>query len=263
MLNQAQTDTTATDRPSEGGSSRSRIAFPYSALDSVIQVVEVLHQLHGTQCELAQLAGALNTTVESGTFRSTVSAARTFGLIRTKSKIAELTDLGIAIVDSSTCDEAKVEAFLSVPLYQSIYDKFEGRRLPPDAGLEAEIRSLGVTEKSVARARQALQRSAVIAGFSRSGKDRLVRPPAGRGNATSVRPISPASTTTEPPTPRPAQSAVASSIHDELLSALWSKLPMDGNFPDPRRSQWLEMLKLALDMVYGSAQTDRIDDEPF
>ena len=262
MPNQAHNDTAA-DRPSDGGGSRSRIAFPYAALDSVIEVVEVLHQRYGTQCELAQLADALNTTVESGSFRSTVSAARIFGLIRTQSKVAKLTEVGIAIVDSATSADANVAAFFSVPLYQAIYDKYEGRRLPPDAGLEAEIRALGVTEKSVARARQTLQRSAGTAGFFRSGKDRLVRPPTGQGEAANAQHVQSDTPAAKTPTPRPPQRPVVPSARDELLTALWSKLPADGNFPDPLRSQWLEMLQLALDMVYGSAQSTTIVDEPF
>ena len=268
MTNQAQVDHDPNGSLPSGSSQRSTIAFPYSALDPAIQVATIIHEGHGTQCDIAQLAGGLNTTVASGKFRSMVSAARMFDLIRTHSKVAALTELGIAIVDPSKCDDAKVEAFLSVPLYQEIYNKFDGRRLPPDPGLEAEMRSLGVTAKSARRARQTLQRSAATAGFFRSGPDRLVRPPAGQADATATRPAATRSTprddaTTTPLTPERALTSAVPGPHDQLLSALWSKLPADGEFPDPQRSQWLKMVELALDMVYGAAGPETLDDEPF
>ncbi len=246
-----------------GGGQRSTIAFPYSALDSAIEVATAINDSHGTQCEIGQLAGALNTTVASGKFRSMISAARIFGLIRTQSRAAALTELGIAIVDPQGCDAAKAEAFLAVPLYSEIFNKFDGRRLPPDPGLEAEIRALGVTEKSVRRARQTLQRSAATAGFFRSGTDRLARPPAERGSGTTVRPPPRGDTPTETVPPERADTSRAAGPRDQLLGALWSKLPASGEFPDPQRSQWLRMVDLALDMVYGPRQADTIENEPF
>ena len=233
-----------------GGSQRSRVAFPYSALDSAIQVATAVHENHGTQCDIGQLAGVLDTTVASGKFRSMISAARLFGLIHTKSKTVSLTELGVAIVDPAKADAAKVNAFLAVPLYQQIFDKFDGQRLPPDLGLEAEIRSLGVTEKSVRRARQTLQRSASTAGFFRSGKNTLVRPPIEFGDETDLHhPQEDDSGTPHEVPERPDTSEAFT--RDPVLSALWSKLPDNGEFPEPLRSKWLKMVEMALEMAYG------------
>lgn len=237
----------------EGSGQRSRIAFPYSALDSAIEVATAVHENHGTQCDIAQLAGVLDTTVASGKFRSMISAARVFGLIRTKSKTVFLTELGTEIVDPAKADAAKVYAFLAVPLYQQIFDKFDGQRLPPDPGLEAEIRSLGVTDKSVRRARQTLQRSASIAGFFRSGKDRLVRPPLENGGEADLRhPQGDDADPSHAVPERPDASEVFT--RDPVLSALWSKLPDNGEFPEPLRSRWLKMVEMALEMAYGPAE---------
>ena len=244
-----------TNQPA-GGGQRSRVAFPYSALDSAIQVATAVHENHGTQCDIGQLAGVLDTTVASGKFRSMISAARVFGLIRTKSKAVFLTDLGVAIIDPAKTSAAKVESFLSVPLYRQIFDKFDGQRLPPDLGLEAEIRALGVTEKSVRRARQTLQRSALTAGFFRSGKDRLVRPPIESGEETDSHHLPGDDSDTAQAAPeRPETSEVFT--RDPVLSALWSKLPDNGKFPEPLRSKWLQMVEMALEMAYGSP--DEVD----
>jgi hypothetical protein len=72
----------------------------------------------------------------------------------------ELTDLGKRIVDPETHDGARAEAFLRVPLYRAIFDRYRGVKLPPDPGLESEMVGLGVSTKQTERARQVLQRSA-------------------------------------------------------------------------------------------------------
>ena len=72
----------------------------------------------------------------------------------------ELTDLGKRIVDPETHDGARAEAFLRVPLYRAIFDRYRAVKLPPDPGLESEMVGLGVSTKQTERARQVLQRSA-------------------------------------------------------------------------------------------------------
>jgi hypothetical protein len=76
-------------------------------------------------------------------------------------------------------DQARVDAFLHVPLFQAIYQNHETGLLPDDQGLETEIIQLGVSEKQADRARQAFQRSAEQAGFFKNAKDRLVLPATG------------------------------------------------------------------------------------
>ena len=237
---------------------RSRIAFPYSDLSAAAELARTVHENHGPGCDLAQLAGLLKSTTSSSSFRSQVSAAKTFGLIERRSKSAILTDRGAAIVDPQRSDAAKAEAFLAVPLYRHLFDDFDGKLLPPGAGLEAAIRRLGVTEKSVSKARQIFQRSAETAGFFRMGSNRLVRPP---------------SAVTESPGPPPADSRSDAAVRDPgdhsedattdpLLRGVWSKLPPKGPFPPDRRTQWLELAKLALDVVYGPGAEDAQTSDP-
>ena len=256
-------DTEGSVTQATGG--RSTIAFPYAALDEAIRVAAVIHRNHGSSCDLDQLAAGLETTTTSSTFRSLVASAKTFGLIDRRSRVVSLTELGAAIVDPLTRDEAKVRAFLGVPLYRQVHDRFSGVLLPPDAGLEAEIQTLGVTPKSVAKARQTLIRSATVAGFFHMGKDRLVRPPTVRVDDPRMRDVA------VPEAPETASSDPSSvpGAGDPLLGAIWAKLPTSKVFPNEERRQWLKMLELALDMVYGSAadkvktQDEDVDDNPF
>jgi len=102
--------------------------------------------------------------------------ARVFQLVEYSHRRVSLTDLGSRICDQEQEESAKVEAFLAVPLYKAVYDKFMGATLPPATGLEAEMTTMGVPQKQARRARQVFQRSAEQAGFFWSGKERLVKP---------------------------------------------------------------------------------------
>ena len=256
----------AGDSPKQIPGGRSTIAFAYAALDDAIRVAAAIHNDHGSSCDVDQLAASLKTTTTSSTFRSLVASARTFGLIHRRAKAVSLTELGAAIVDPLTREDAKVRAFLEVPLYHRLYEKFAGVLLPADAGLEAEIEALGVTPKSVVKARQTLMRSAATAGFLQAGKDRLVRPPTGRVEDASA----PDEAATTVRTTETSKAPTAASTIDPLLDALWAKLPIKGEFLNPERASWLKMLGLALDMTYGPAEgeaaadsKDSKDDEPF
>lgn len=236
---------------------RSTVAFPYIALDEVVGMASTLHEKAGRECELAQLAAWLGTTVTSSKFRSTISAARMFGLVDRHAKTIALTELGTEIIDPDRRDKAAVDAFLRVPLYREVYDAYSEKLLPGDAGFEKELEKLGVTEKSAAKARQVLQRSASHAGFFQSGRDRLVKPA-----STSVRRQPDASSGEQPPIAAengpdtPTQAEEPPGPRDPLLRGLWSKLPADGSFSATKQAQWLEMAKLALQMVYGSGESE-------
>lgn len=235
---------------------RPKIGFPYTNLDEAVQLAEAIYNNHGSSCDLAQLAALLDSTVKSSKFRARISAAKMFGLIEQHSKTATLTELGAATVDPQRRDDAKAAAFLEVPLYRQLHDKYEGRMLPPDAGLEAEMHNLGVTPKSVPKARQSFQKSASFAGFFAAGKDRLVRPaPSGSGRG-AAQPEDPEEQS--PATPPDPQEQEQVGPSDPLLTGLWSKLPATKPFSPSKRSQWLDLMRLALDLVYGEAEEREI-----
>lgn len=240
---------------------RSTIGFPYVPLGSAMRVPTVIHERYGTQCDLAQLAAGLDSTLTSSRFRTVIAAAKMFKLIETHGKQVQLTDLGAAIVDPASADEAMVDAFFAVPLFRAVYDRFEGRVLPPGPGLEGEMSSLGVTSRSVARARQILQRSAETAGFFGTDPGRLVRPPRRDPEVSAQRSDSAAVPLADTVRSRANPVVESSGPDDELLVALWSKLPPNGEFPEFQRAQWLKMVELALDMVYGTLPTVPVDAE--
>jgi hypothetical protein len=173
---QTQLDNEASEE--NGGSRRnlrSTISFPYSGLADAEQVAQVVHD-HGDSATLDQIAAALDQTVTSGAFRTKIATSRIFGAVEVRRGTAALTPLGRRLVDPEKQKEARVEAFLHVPLYKQIYEAYKGHQLPAAAGIENRMEQLGVSRKQTDRARQALQKSAERAGFYEKGKDRLVIP---------------------------------------------------------------------------------------
>jgi len=154
---------------------RSTIAFPYSGLADAEQIADALHH-RGDSATVDEIAAKLGQTTSSGSFRTKMATARIFGAIDVRRGQATLTPLGRRLVDSDKQRQARVDAFLHVPLYKQIYDAFKGHQLPGNAGIENRMVQLGVSPKQTERARQALQKSADRAGFFESGRDRLVKP---------------------------------------------------------------------------------------
>ncbi len=156
---------------------RSTIEFPYADIDSSFDVVRGIHNAGGTSCESEQLAAQLKLESKGGGFRLKINAARTFGLITyDRGGRISLSEVGRQAIDPQTERAARVKAFLSVPLFQKVYEEFKGRPLPPRAALERTLVNFGVAEKVKDRARQILDRSAKQAGFFDATSDRLVKP---------------------------------------------------------------------------------------
>lgn len=160
------------------GRQRSTIAFPYTDYEGAEEVAAAIHGNvgHGT-CAISQLAPWMNQSAKSSTFRTQLAAARLFGLIESANADSyRLTALGTKVVDPAQARAAKAEAFLSVPLFSALYEKYKIGVTPPSAALEREIAALGVAEKQKARARQVFESSAEQTGFRAHGANRLVLP---------------------------------------------------------------------------------------
>lgn len=162
----------------EGERERSKIAFPYADLNNARRIAVAIHEKGGTSLSWQQLAAHLGVAVRGGGFRLMAAAAKTFGLVTYAGQgNIQLTSLGRKLCDPPNEPEARVEAFLAVPLYNQIFDKFKDHPLPgTNEGLEAEMVRLGVSKKVTDRARQIFQRSALQAGFFEYGQEKLVKP---------------------------------------------------------------------------------------
>jgi hypothetical protein len=172
-------ETVQFDKAAEGAAKReqSSILFPYLDLDVGVDVAQHMHKTRGySSMESHELAAQMNQTI-SGAFRLKTGTARIFGLTEKDGRDGtKLSELGRLIIEPETEKSARAEAFMRVPLYAAIYEKYKGQRLPPMKALEREMVALGVSSKQADKARQAFERSARQAGYFELGEDRLVRP---------------------------------------------------------------------------------------
>lgn len=163
------------DEP-ESERERSTIGFPYLDLDDAIEVTKAVHEVGGSNCEWEQLAAKLGMAAKGGGFRMRVLTAKTFGFLSYDKSTVTLTEVGLRAVDGQQEKAARIDAFLTVPLYKRVYEQFKGTSLPGNVGIENFIVSVGVAQKQKDKARQVFLRSAKQAGFFELSADRLTLP---------------------------------------------------------------------------------------
>lgn len=224
---------------------RSSIEFPYGDLDSAVKVAKAIHDNAGQSCSPENLAAYLGMVGNTGGFRARIAPARVFGLIDVERGRIGLTSLGRQIVDPSQERTARVDAFLTVPLYSAIFERYKAHLLPPEAALEKEMAQLGVSSKQTDKARQAFERSAQQAGFFAHGKERLVKPELSR--APETKPVAEQNDQRrsgggggEPP----------SELHEAIRGLLRKLPPHDSDFPIADRVKWLRAFSAVLGVLY-------------
>lgn len=239
---------------------RSTIAFPYLDLDVAVEVAMAIFNRGGINtCPLDELAAEMGQTVTSGNFKLKTSACRLFGLADKDGQSGiRLTDLGLRIVENDNAEEAKVRAFLNVPLYAEIYEAYRGRLLPPSKALEREMQQLGVASKQTDKARHSFHRSAKQAGFFKDGEDRLVKPRLEHNASQANSQIDSAPTEATATVPKHASGTFYGgggneppSGLDPLIDGLIKRLPPSGaTWPINQRKKWLDVLSKNFEVVY-------------
>jgi hypothetical protein len=240
---------------------RSTIEFPYTSLDDAVGVAKAIHKAGGNEARLELLAAELgHSTTESGGFRQRIAGARMFGLASSSQGMVTLTSLGARIVDESTEQAARVESFLTVPLYKSIYEEFKTGVLPPNDGLENKIASLGVAQKQKDRARQAFQRSAKEAGFFAYGTNRLVYPATVKtGGAGAVKTREKTADTDKGGGGGSGNGGGGGDLgFHPLIAGLIGALPKGGEWPIEQRRKWLQAAAMNFDFVYDTTDSGTI-----
>lgn len=236
---------------------RSELSFPYSDLESVIDLTQTLHSKAGTSCETDELAAWMNQSATGGTFRTRLSAAKMFGLIDTGQGRVTLTQLGRDALNGSGVERAaRVEAFLRPDLFRLMYEQNKGNALPPPAAVERQMEQFGISPKQKERARQTFQKSAQYAGFIDAATGRFIKPGIGaapRDDASvaqdnPVKPGGGGGGGGDPP------------AIDPIIQGLLSRLPKSGDvWPEADRKLWLELLAGSFKLIYR----DKDDREDF
>jgi hypothetical protein len=248
-------DMTTTEK--RRGREQSSISFPYVDLYAAIEVARAVYHRCGTEpCDLNELADELEHG-GSGTFRLRTAAARIFDLVEKRGRSeVQLTGAGVAIVESDDDSAVKADAFLRVPLYAAVYEKYHDRKLPQRHRLEDEMRKMGVPPKQVDKARQVFERSARQAGLFDVGDQRLVHPRSIRpriGNNSRIAPEAMMDVDGRYAhlTQLEAGDAARSHQEDPLLVGLMERLPQFGSvWTDADRIAWLKLASSIFDVAY-------------
>ena len=236
------------DRPAPPGSRpRSGIAFPYSDL---AEVERAAHEVAGSlgRCHPEQLAAWLgHSKLNSGAFRNKLVAGKLFGILSAGRDGIELTALGRRLVDQQSTPQARVEAFLSVPLYLAIFEAHRGRPFPGKLGLELEMLRLGVSRSQVRAARRVFLRSARHTSLLEAGDHQLVLP------RRTVWPASPHAST--------IQESLADGPPDrrypKVIDAILEQAPWNEQWSEAEFDEWSNLLLQALRVHFRSAPDGR------
>ncbi|MYH29594.1 MAG: hypothetical protein F4137_12245 [Acidobacteria bacterium] len=251
-LQAGSSDGERSGRENAGERERSTISFPYGDLSSAIKIVKGVHGIGGTSCEWEQLSAELGMAPKGGGFRAMALTAKVFGLVTYRKASIHLTDLGARMCDAAQEARARADAFLTVPLYRSLYEKFRTTTLPPDSALEAAMAGLGVVSKQTRKARQAFQRSAEQAGFFKYGKDRLVMPSNGK-----VEEQPPDNAGGDPGSGERSQDEGGEGSHHDFINGLVRKLPAEGTeWPTADRHTWLQAANAIFDLLYTRPESE-------
>lgn len=249
-------------------------------LDTAIDVTRQLHESGMVPAPLTKIAAPIAGNERAQTFKTKVYSAAKFGLVSTRQDRAtglsevSMLPLGEQTLDPERAREAKVRAFLNVPLNRAVYRQYQGQLLPPDEEIERFMHDeLGITSGQLKNARQVLMRSARQAGFFEQGRDRLMIPSDVElpdeatllhDGVPPVRVAIPNGTApgTRLPTPEvplvplgETPTTTDSRQLDPAVAAWLRKIPSaNETWPKQKRDRWLQMLGHLLDYVF--------DDEP-
>jgi hypothetical protein len=241
--------------PEKSTRDQSTIKFAYQSLDEAIEMATGVHAIAGTSCTVDQLAAHMNLKPDTGSFRVKIANAKLFGLITHSAGTVTLTALGSRICDPQQEQAARAEAFLNVPLYRAIYEQFRGGSLPPPAGLEAAMVTLGVVTKQKAVARQVFVRSATQAGFFAFGPNRLVMPAIRGGGGGSVAVEAPVAPELTRDIPKKNGGGDGGDYHPFIAGLLKTLPPADSDWPMDSRRKWLQAASHIFELIYKDSES--------
>jgi hypothetical protein len=232
---------------------RSEIKYPYYDLEDAIKVARAVRDRGGGKCTLDQLARFLDAkSTASGAFRSRIAGAALFGLVEASSGSVTSTKRAQRILSPEypeDVEQAKIDAFLGVPLFKAVYDHYRGQALPADVGLKNTLEhEFGVVKARVATAHRVLMSSAQEAGFFSTGKGHLVEPLI-KPRTDDEGESKPEGHEHKPPPPGGTPPPPPSGIH-QVLQGWLQLLPTNGEWTKQERDTWLQGFTAAIDMLH-------------
>jgi hypothetical protein len=129
---------------------RSTIEFPYLDQENAFEISKECTRLEALVATGINWPLTSNRAAQGGRFRLRLITAKAFGLVTYDRGRIALTSLGLRSVDPVQQQAAKVDSFLTVPVQGGVR-QVPWRELPPTAGLEREMVTLGVAKSKRTR----------------------------------------------------------------------------------------------------------------
>jgi hypothetical protein len=252
------------DKAPRGPGPKSATQYPYFDLDDSVAVAKAVHERGGGTCTRDLAAAALGySTVKSGAFLSRIYAAKQFGLIEIDGDNLSVTDRATNIlhpVMESDTVVAKRDAFLSVPLFQKVYEKFKGASLPPELGLQNLLKTeYKIVPDRIKPAVRVMLNSAEQAGFfaAAGNRTRLIAP-TGVVHTGGGKIESPPAKVDGEGQPQPERKQPLSGgggdgptgVHPALIAML-RELPRPGTpWPKPKKDLFMTAFRSIIDVIY-------------
>jgi hypothetical protein len=171
------------EKATRGPGPKSGTPYAYFDLNDSLEVARAVHDRGGGSCARDLVAVALGySTTKSGAFVSRIYAAKAFGLITIAGDSIATTERAISILHPvMESDEivGRRDAFLAVPLFQKVYEKYKGGPLPQESGLKNLLKTeYGIVEDRIKPALRVMLASAEQAGFfaAAGNKSRMIAP---------------------------------------------------------------------------------------
>lgn len=219
--------------------------WPRFDLEPSLEVAFVVLDKGGGMVDSPQLAALLDyQNAASGTFANRLASAKMFGFVEGQSPRIRSTKLAERIlrpVYPEDADEARLEAFLNVPLFKVFFDAFVGRTLPETkGGVENALKSqFGVEDKHAGTARVKLLNSAEQAGLFRVAGPRKMVKPLGRGSEA-------APTAVAPVEDKPILPPAGPPDVPKVIAGLLESVPWEQELGDDQVEEFAEFFKGAM-----------------
>lgn len=242
--------------PSESTGVRVAFTAPYFDLESSIKVADIIYNKGGGACSGDQLAHWLDyKSVRSGTYLTRVSAAnKHFGLINQEGERFVVTERAkkiLAPVMPEDMVNAKVEAFLAVPLFAKAYEQFKGGQIPHEVGLKNLFQNTyKVLPDRVPQAVRVFLNSAEQAGVLTEDRTRLIKPTL---SASAAKPDTSKkeeqASVPEKPKGGGGGDGPTSGV-DSAIAGLLRKLPPPGPWKIKEKQRFKDAFLSAIDFLY-------------
>ena len=107
--------------------------YPVFSFDETLSFVEEISKIGGRKVSVETIASCIGASTKTNSFKSKISTAKQFGMIRGTGGAVEITDAGKKLlysVNEHETKELRISALMNSPLYKKIIERFENQALP-------------------------------------------------------------------------------------------------------------------------------------